>query len=311
MHLSEEEVAGRQAEMDRLRRIWREVCRTQRSLTPAEREAQALRHKAQRDAEREGYHAQLRALLDRQSAPVDLRAKIADAGVQQQHLDALRKGLDERAAFTAARRWWSQPKTPRGLVDVVDRGTGEVRREPRLVRQHPFLVLAGATGLGKSQAAAWCIREAARAYPWNAGATGQDSSRPFVLWHGADMAATSLYGNHSATRMDDAEREWLEADRAVVLALDDLFPSRKPLSGPHQDRLTRLLVARHGRGAATVLTANADTPTLADLLDGQGSRMGGPLYRRLLQSGHMVELHQRGQPTVLVGGRQLAARGEK
>lgn len=304
MSLSPDEVAGRQAEMDRLKRIWRGVCSKQRSLTPAEREEQARRWRAEAKARREAYEAELRSLLGRQIAPVDIRAKLAGAGVQEQHLEGLKKGLEERAAFTAARRWWSQPKVQRGLVDVVDPDTGEVRREPRLVRQHPLLVLAGASGLGKSQAAAWCLREAVRAYPWNTGATGESSSRPFVLWHGADMAATPLYGNHAAARMDDAEREWAEAERAVVLVLDDLFPQRKPLSGPHQDRLTRLLVARHGRGAATVLTVNMDTPTLADLLDGQGSRMVGPLYRRLLQSGHVVELHQKGAPTILVGGRQ-------
>lgn len=303
MSLSPDELAGRQAEMDRLKRIWRGVCAKQRSLSPAERDAQAARWRAEARAKREAYENELRALLARQCAPVDVRARLVDAGVQEQHLEGLRKGLEERSAFTAARRWWSQPKVQRGTHDVVDEATGEVRREARLVRQYPFLVLAGASGLGKSQAAAWCLREAVRAYPWNTGATGTTHARPFVLWHGAELAATALYGNHAAARMDDAEREWHEAERAVLLVLDDLFAQRKPLSGPHQDRLTRLLVARHGRGAATVLTVNLSTPALADLLDGQGSAMQGPLYRRLIQAGHVVELHSKGQPTVLVGGR--------
>lgn len=304
MHLSPEEVAGRQAEMDRLKRIWRKVVAEQQRLSPAQRQAQRAAMEQRGIVGMSQYRAQLVAAKTEEcAAPVDVSARLKDAGIEPQHLEGLRQGLQERAAFTAARRWWSQAKVACGEVEAVDEATGNVVLRPRLVRQHPFLVLCGASGLGKSQAAAWCMRSAVRAYPWNTGAGGGPSRRPFVVWHGTDMAATPLYGNHSAARSDWAEDQWEEAERAVVLVLDDLFAQRKPLSGPHHDRLTRLLTSRHGRGAATVLTVNLSPPALAELLDGSGSSMQGPLYRRLLQAGHIVELRAKGAPSVLIGGR--------
>lgn len=301
-HLSPEEVAGRQAEMDTLKRVWRRVLAEQHTMTPEQKAAQRAKLQAKGVIGMESYRRELIAAKDAECAPpVDVRSRLRDAGVQEQHLEGLTQGLDERAAFTAARRWWSQAKVERGTLDVVNEA-GLLERRPRLVRKHPLLVLAGHSGLGKTQAAAWCLREAVRAYPWNTGAGGGTQRRPFVLWHGAELAASPLYGNHAAARMDQAEDAWEEAERAVVLVLDDLFSQRKPLSGPHHDRLTRLLTARHGAGRATALTVNMDAPTLATLLDGQGSAMQGPLYRRLLQSGWMVELRQKGAPSVLVGG---------
>lgn len=303
-HLSPEEVAARQAEMDTLKRVWRSVVAQQSAMSPQERAAQRARWQAKGLVGMEAYRRELIAAKDRECAPaVDVRPRLRAAGVQDQHLDGLRQGLEERAAFTVCRRWWGQPKVERGTVDVVNEN-GMPERRPRLVRQHPLLVLAGPSGLGKTQAAAWCLREAARAYPWNEGAGGGVQRRPLVLWNGAELAASPLYGNHAAARMDQAEDEWEEAERAVVLVLDDLFAQRKPLSGPHQDRLTRLLTARHGAGRATILTVNMAPPTLADLLDGHGSAMQGPLYRRLLQSGWVVELRSKGAPSVLVGGVQ-------
>lgn len=306
--LSPEEVRARQAEMDTLKRVWRKAIAPYQGLTPEQRAAKFAPERARLVAKgimgMEAYRRELIAAKDAEVAPpVDFRARLRDAGVLEQHLEALKKGLEERAAFTVARRWWSQSKVERGTVDVVNQ-SGMLEQRPRLVRKHPILVLAGGSGLGKTQAAAWCLREAVRAYPWNTGAGGGPQRRPFVLWHGAELAASPLYGNHAAARMDQAEDAWEEAERAVVLVLDDLFSQRKPLSGPHHDRLTRLLTARHGAGRATVLTVNMDTPTLAALLDGQGSAMQGPLYRRLLQSGWMVELRQKGAPSVLVGGMQ-------
>ena len=179
----------------RLQRKFREVIEQQKRLTRAEREAQAARWKAEAKAERERYETECRALLDRQCAPVDVWARLKDAGVQEQHLMGLRQGLEERHALTAARRWWSQPKVQSGMVDAVDEATGELQRVPRLVRKHPFLVLAGGSGLGKSQAAAWCLREAVRAYPWGTAATGSYQGRPFVIsaWRraGGHRAATA------------------------------------------------------------------------------------------------------------------------
>lgn len=300
--LSPQEVAGRQDEMDRLRRVWRAMLAQQKAMSPAAKAEQAARWAAEARAKTKAYHAELRAALDREIYPIDLGGKLVDAGVEPQHLEGLRRGLDERAAFTATRRWWSQPKVQAGLVDVVDEATGEIVKRPKLAREYPFLVLAGGSGLGKSQAAAWCVREAARTYPWNREATGSYGGRPFAVWHGSAVAATTLYGNHSAAAGDDAEREWREAERAVLLVLDDLFCQRSPLSKPHQDRLTRLLTARHGAARSTILTVNMDGPTLADLLDGKGSEQGGPLFRRIVQGGHLVTL-QRKSATTLVGGR--------
>lgn len=302
MTLSAEGITGRQDEMDRLRRIWRGVVAQQKALGPEQRAAQEARWRAEARAQREAYHAELRALLDRQIYPVDVPSRLRDAGVEPQHIDGLRRVMDERPAFAAARRWWSQPREQSGEVEVWDEATERMVRRPRLVRQHPFLVLAGGSGIGKSQAATWCVREAVRAYPWNQGATGQENSPPFDVWHGAALAATALYGNHGWGAMDDAERQWVHAERAIVLVLDDLFPQRASLSKPHHDRLTRLITARHSAQRATILTVNMDTATLADLLDGKGSDMGGPLFRRIVQAGHVVTFAKK-TATTMIGGR--------
>lgn len=303
--------------LDNFRRMFRAVVEGQERMKrerPEEFAAQRARWSAEAKAKREAYEAELRALLDRQcsgGALVNVSARLQDAGVEPVHVERLRKDLDERHAFQAARRWWSQPKVATGAVDVVVGEDGRLEDKPRLARRWPFLVLAGRSGDGKTQAAAWCLREAIRAYPWNTGATGTNEGqrRPFVLWHGSSMAATALYGNHSATRMDETEDEWKEAERAVLLVLDDLFPQRKPMSGPHHDRLTRLLTARHGANRSTILTCNMDWATLAQILDGvQG---GGPLWRRVSEAGVVVTLQQRGQPQVLKGWAPSPWEGKK
>lgn len=300
--LSAEEVAGRQDDMDRLRRVWRNMLATQKAMSPEAKAAQKARWAAEARAKTQAYHAELRAALDREIYPTDFGRKMADAGVEPQHLEGLRRGLDERAAFTSARKWWSQPKVQAGLVDVVDEATGKLVKRPKLAREYPLLVLAGGSGVGKSQAAAWCVKEAVKAYPWNRDATGSHVGRPFVVWHGSALAATSLYGNHGATAGDDAEREWREAESAVMLVLDDIFCQRSPLSKPHHDRLTRLLTARHGASRSTILTVNMDAATLGELLDGKGSAMGGPLFRRAAQGGHIVTLQKKSAQT-LIGGK--------
>lgn len=305
MNLPEAEVQHRQAEMDALRRVWRSVCHGINAMTPVEREKYRAGLRTKGVVGMAEYRTQLVAAKTAEcAAPVDVSGRLRDAGVEPQHLEGLRN-LDERPAFTAARKWWSQPKTQSGTIEAVDDATGELRRVPRLVRSLPFLVLAGASGLGKTQAAAWCVREGVRAYPWNTGASGGRTVPPFLVWHGAAMASTALWGNHSAAAGDDAGRQWDEAERAVVLVLDDLFCQRKPLSGPHQDRLTHLLKARHGASRATIITVNAETPAFATLLDGEGSRMEGPNWRRLSQGGIVVTLQRKGPPTVLRGGRSV------
>lgn len=312
-NLLPEEAAARQAEMTTLKRVWRKLLAEQQAMTAEQRAAQRMALEQKGIVGMGGYRRELVAAKDREVAPpmdgMDVRFRLRDAGVQDQHLEGLKQGLDERSAFTVCRRWWTQPRVARGTVDVVSED-GVLEQHPRLVRQHPLLVLAGPSGLGKTQGAAWCLREAVRAFPWENGRTITNIHlRPFILWHGADLAASTLYGNHAAARMDHADDAWEEAERAVVLVLDDLFPQRKPLSGPHQDRLTRLLTARHGAGRATILTVNMAPPALADLLDGQGSSMQGPLYRRLLQAGWIVELRAKGVPSVLVGGLQQKESG--
>lgn len=288
--------------LNNFRRIWRTMLERQRNMTPAEREAQAARHKAEAKERGDAYRAQLVAAKEREcAAPVDIRFRLEQAGVEPQHLQGIKAGLDERYAFLAARRWWSQPKVATGEMRPVDiDDAGRLVEQPVLVRRWPFLLLLGSTGHGKTQAAAWCLKEAVTAYPWDSRPTGTSARRPHVLWHGTAMASTALWGNHSPTVMGEAVRTWEEAERASVLVLDDLFPKRQPMSGPHTDRLTALLTARHGAHRATIITANMDAPTLAKLLDGQET--GGPLWRRVSEGGIVVTLRDRGAPAVLRGG---------
>jgi hypothetical protein len=289
-----------QAELTNLRRIWRTMLERQRNMTPAEKEAQAARHRAEAKERTEAYRAQLVAAKEREcAAPVDVRFRLEQAGVEPQHLQGL-KALDERYAFLAARRWWTQAKVATGELRAAAGEDGELVRQPVLVRRWPFLLLLGSTGQGKTQAAAWCLGQAVRGYPWESRPTGTSARRPFVVWHGTAMASTALWGNHSPTVMGEAVRTWEEAERASVLVLDDLFPKRQPMSGPHTDRLAALLTARHGAHRATIITANMDSPTLARLLDGQET--GGPLWRRVSEGGIVVTLRDRGAPAVLRGG---------
>ena len=293
----------RAEEQRSLKAIWRRVLAEQQALTPEQRAAQQARWKAEAREKRLAYEAELRALLDRQCAGqplVNSSLRLQDAGVDPVHVEGLKAGLTERHAWQAARRWWSQPKVATGDTDLILGEDGHHREQPRLARRFPFLVLAGNSGDGKTQAAAWCLREAIRAFPWGKGATGTTVRRPFILWHGSAMAATALYGNHSAVVMADSEERWLEAERATLLVLDDLFAQRKPMSGPHHDRLTRLLTARHGAHRSTVITANMDATTLSQLLDGTGT--GGPLWRRVSEAGVVVTLQRKGVPHVLRGG---------
>lgn len=298
--LSPEEVAARQVEMDRLKRIWRNVVAEQQRLTPEEKSRQAERLRAKGITGMEAYRKELIAAKDAEcGAPVDYRARLRDAGVEGQHLEGLR-AMDERTSFQAARRWWSQPRVESGEVDELGKD-GVLRRVPRLIRRWPFLVLLGGSGLGKTQAAAWCLKEAARAYPWNSmpgGANGQ--RRPFLMLTGPDFARLPLYGNHDKVRVDFADDALEEARRAVLLVLDDM-PPRSGLSRPHMDALNALLMARHGERRATILTANMDARTMEEKMDGAGAALG-PLWRRISEQGVIVTLKHKGLPEVLAGG---------
>lgn len=57
-----------------------------------------------------------------------------------------------------------------------------------------------------------------------------------------------------------------------------------------------------GAQRATIVTVNMDTVVLAELLDGKGSDMGGPLFRRIVQAGHVVTFAKK-TATTMIGGR--------
>lgn len=298
--LSHEEVAARQVEMDRLKRIYNGVVAVCKTMAPEARADYRARLEHKGVVGMTTYRQQLIAAKDAEcGAPVDVRARLRDAGVESQHLEGLR-AMDERTSFQAARRWWSQPRVQSGEVDELG-DDGVLRRVPRLVRRWPFLVLLGGSGLGKTQAAAWCMKEAVRAYPWNSMPGGNNGQRrPFLVLAGPDFARLPLYGNHDKARADFADDSLDEARRAVVLVLDDM-PPRSGLSRPHMDALSALLMARHGERRATILTANMDSRTMEERLDGTGASLG-PLWRRLSEQGVVVTLKHRGDPDVTAGG---------
>lgn len=298
--LSPEEVAARQVEMDRLKRIWSNVVAEQKRLTPEEKAQQAERMRDKGLTGMAGYRKELIAAKDAEvSAQVDYRTRLRDAGVEAQHLQGLRT-MDERISFQAARRWWTQPRVQSGEMEELG-DDGALRRVPRLIRHWPFLVMLGGSGLGKTQAAVWCLKEAARAYPWNSMPGGSNvQRRPLMVLTGPDFARLPLYGNHDKARVDFADDVLAEARRAVLLVLDDM-PPRAGLSRPHMDALSALLMARHGERRATILTANMDTKTMEEKLDGAGAALG-PLWRRISEQGVVVTLKHKAQPELLVGG---------
>lgn len=216
---------------------------------------------------------------------LDVRPHLARAGVKEAHRKAL-SGLDEqRVAVRAAKAWLGQARDANGAMT------------------HPWLVLTGGTGTGKTQGAAFVLEHFIRRYPWNQKAGGDRSAdlRPFVQIHATDFVqlarqakAYSLMG--SANTLVD------EACRARVLVLDDVGTER--LGAEEVELFQRVANERHASRRVTVWTSNVTAKELETRLDFAGTEANqrGRLWRRVADSAAVVELVKTGSRMVM-GGR--------
>lgn len=192
---------------------------------------------------RDEYGQQLRAraqLADTAQDPPDLLYKLQKLGVPHEALGPLRGRLDETAALQGAKRFAGADR------DAL-----------------PFLVLIGPTGAGKSVAAAWMLREAARRFDWNAQATGQEAT-PFAWVHGSEFGDVKVWSEGDAA--------WLSKVRnGALLVVDEMGDEA---TQPSRDALASLLLNRHGKRLRTVLTSNLTREQFRE-------RYGGALTDRL------------------------------
>lgn len=234
-----------------------------RSQTPEQRAAA----RARLDAAREQYHAELRGRLAAPPAPTEaeLEAHLRRAGVGDVHLQKLASLSEDVPSLQAARAWWGQPR------EEVD---GDLRR------RHPWLALLGPRGVGKTQAAAWCLLRYARGYPWNQAPGGGKPPVPlaFVPW-----------GTFNSFAPWEHEHELDEWGRAGLLVLDDVGEAM--LTVPAREAVRNLLDARYRGQRLTVLTSALDGPGLQRYLDPEATpEAPGHSLRRIMELGWVVEV---------------------
>jgi hypothetical protein len=246
------------------------------------------------------YECELRrALAESQTAKPDIMGKLAAAGVGRTHLDRLREKMDERASFRAARRWWDQPRP----MISPDQYGNPARRGPM---SFPWLLLLGATDSGKTQAAAWCLQQHFRAWPWNGQASGPRQPPPGLFFTAAELLTLHAAGSdgiQGRDRLDDLRR-------TPLLVVDDLGAT--PLTEYALGLLYDILDTRYRERRRTVLTANLsprDFEQRFDLRGGQrdGASNEGRLYRRASEHGYMAHLTKTGGK-LFVGGREQTAK---
>lgn len=222
------------------------------SVCDVMREFEERRSPEGRAAQRAAYRDELL----RAGGPVGLgecAAHVAKAGAPPLVVGHARRADLQREAIAGARVWFDAEPTAR----------------------KPVLVLSGATGTGKSVAAAWvCLRYASRRRWWQ----GQPSGpvRPALVWlHGPAVTQVFLVLSDLQARIDDAER-------ADLLVVDELEVTGGK-AGLHA--MASLLGRRFDAGRSTVITTNAVSSAVAE---GLGSHVAD----RLLAS-HVVACRSR------------------
>jgi hypothetical protein len=165
----------------------------------------------------------------REVTAVDWPTRLERLQVPAQAIVALRdgagrpaEGAQETVCIAAARKFLAAP--------------------PRML---PGLVLVGPTGVGKTVAAAFVVRDFARKWDWNGQPTGP--AMPPAIWLPA-RRLTSL------SAFDDADAElFRHALKTRLLVLDDVGDEATDFA---KARLTDLLMQRLDDARRTVITSN-------------------------------------------------------
>lgn len=193
---------------------------------------------AQRAALLEEYEALEGAARKAQLAELDekrIAERLKESGCGERSM-AVAAAPTESEALAAARRW---------LVNEKDRWC---------------LTLQGNVGNGKSVAAAWCLRQAARVHS--------------VRWRQcSEVTKMSSYGPDAA--------DFAKLKSVRLLVLDEV--GAEHLTDNARSLLSELLNARYEGSLRTVLTANLDEKTLE-------ARLGRRIFDRIRHGGRWVEL---------------------
>lgn len=132
----------------------------------------------------------------------------------------------------------------------------------------PFLALMGETGQGKTVAAAWFFREAARRTSPDV-PTG--TSPPLVWTAGGRFTGLSVF--------DDRDKQFLrECEKARLLVIDELGHDATPIGAT---AIRDLCLQRESNGRRTVLTSNLDAKDFE-------AKYGKALLDRLMNRGVCV-----------------------
>lgn len=151
----------------------------------------------------------------------DVLHRVQRLGVPASALFAIRneKPTD---CLKAAQDWWASDK-----------------------RLFPVLALVGDVGQGKTVAAAWCVVEWARGYPWNSLPTGTNQ-QPMVWLDGPRLRELSSFS-------EEAQDLLAAAATAELTVVDDAGRDGSPRA---IEAVSDVLMERVDRMRATVLTSN-------------------------------------------------------
>lgn len=151
----------------------------------------------------------------------DVLWRVQKLGVPAQALFAIRneKPTD---CLKAAQDWWPTDK-----------------------RVFPVLAMVGDVGQGKTVAAAWCVVEWARRYPWNSLPTGSNE-KPMVWLDGPRLRELAAFGEEAADLLASAAT-------AELTVVDDAGRDGSPRA---IEALSDVLLERIDNFRATILTSN-------------------------------------------------------
>lgn len=196
----------------------------------------------------EAYGAAVRA--SRETSEVnDWRAQLRRMGVPDEATRKLEAPQDN-ALMLAARKFIGSPR------EVV-----------------PALTFLGETGLGKTVAAAFVLKDFAKRWDWNASATGETT--PPAMF----VPARQFTGLSSFDAGDQRIFGW--ARRTKVLVVDDLGDEATDYA---KGQVVDVLMERLDANRRTVVTSNL-------LPDKFPLRYGGPLFDRLKSRGLLPKIH--------------------